>query len=150
MKTLTNKYLGYNYKRPKIVYHYCSVEVMKSILYNKNLWLSDSYKTNDSSEMYWLLSNTTDIFNNVFEEYAEKYKPEILENLSCYLNIFNKIIESYKTSNATKIKKFFTSFSEKGDLLSQWRAYGDDGFGVSIGFDTNFLMEIQCHMSFQK
>ncbi|UZW13458.1 DUF2971 domain-containing protein [Clostridium pasteurianum] len=34
---------------------------------------------------------------------------------------------------------YITCFSRKGDLLSQWRAYGDDGKGVAIGFDSNLL-----------
>jgi len=32
---------------------------------------------------------------------------------------------------------YIACFSEKGDLLSQWRAYADDGEGVAIGFDPN-------------
>ena len=31
--------------------------------------------------------------------------------------------------------------SEEGDLLSQWRGYGDDGRGFSIGFDEIILKE---------
>jgi hypothetical protein len=32
--------------------------------------------------------------------------------------------------------------SERGDLLSQWRGYADQGCGVSIGFSTEFLQSI--------
>ncbi len=32
-------------------------------------------------------------------------------------------------------------FSAEQDYLGQWRAYGDDGKGVAIGFDINFLHE---------
>jgi len=38
-----------------------------------------------------------------------------------------------------KHSSYITCFSRKGDLLSQWRAYGDDGRGVSIGFDSKLL-----------
>ena len=34
---------------------------------------------------------------------------------------------------------FIASFTEDGDLLSQWRGYGAGGDGVSIGFDLNKL-----------
>jgi hypothetical protein len=37
---------------------------------------------------------------------------------------------------------YITCFSRKGDLLSQWRAYGDDGRGVSIGFDSKLLYKV--------
>ena len=30
-------------------------------------------------------------------------------------------------------------FSKNGDLLSQWRAYAEDGKGFSIGFDSNYI-----------
>jgi hypothetical protein len=33
------------------------------------------------------------------------------------------------------------SFSKNGDLLSQWRAYADDGAGYAIGFDSNAIYE---------
>ncbi|WFD11471.1 DUF2971 domain-containing protein [Tepidibacter hydrothermalis] len=36
---------------------------------------------------------------------------------------------------------FSCSFSKKRDLLSQWRAYGDDGAGFCIGFDKNKLID---------
>lgn len=139
MKTYTNTYLGYSYKPPKVIYHYCSVEVMKSILCNKNIWLSDTYKTNDKLEMYWILSNVRDVLPDIFKECAEKYKQEIVKYIDIFIESFDNIIESYRQPNEYKSKKFVTCFSEKGDLLSQWRAYGDDGFGVSIGFDTKFL-----------
>jgi hypothetical protein len=37
------------------------------------------------------------------------------------------------------IPAFITCFSEDGDLLSQWRAYADDGQGIAIGFRTDQL-----------
>ena len=32
--------------------------------------------------------------------------------------------------------------SKKGDLLSQWRGYADDAFGVSIGFEKDYLKKL--------
>ncbi|ECA5815027.1 DUF2971 domain-containing protein, partial [Salmonella enterica subsp. enterica serovar Enteritidis] len=34
---------------------------------------------------------------------------------------------------------FACCLSKSGDILSQWRAYAKDGFGVSIGFDREKL-----------
>jgi hypothetical protein len=36
---------------------------------------------------------------------------------------------------------YVACFSESSDLLSQWRAYSDDGAGFAIGFDAEFLFE---------
>jgi hypothetical protein len=40
---------------------------------------------------------------------------------------------------------FVTSFSEKGNLLSQWRAYTGVSGGYSIGFRRNYLCEAGAH-----
>jgi hypothetical protein len=32
--------------------------------------------------------------------------------------------------------------SEQGDLLSQWRGYADDAYGISIGFSKPYLEEL--------
>ena len=37
---------------------------------------------------------------------------------------------------------YFCCFSESSDLLSQWRAYGNDGQGVAIGFNAKLLSKI--------
>ena len=34
----------------KIIYHYCSVDTFLSIIKNQELWVSDIFKMNDSSE----------------------------------------------------------------------------------------------------
>lgn len=34
---------------------------------------------------------------------------------------------------------YICSFSKDGDVLSQWRAYADDGYGVSIGFNRSYF-----------
>lgn len=34
---------------------------------------------------------------------------------------------------------YITSFSADGDVLSQWRAYSEDGTGFAIGFNTEYL-----------
>lgn len=36
-----------------------------------------------------------------------------------------------------------TCFSKQEDKLSQWRTYGQDGYGVAIGFDLNKIMLLQ-------
>jgi hypothetical protein len=38
-------------------------------------------------------------------------------------------------------RNFVFSFSEKGDELSQWRAYANDGLGFTIGVDATCLSE---------
>lgn len=48
------------------------------------------------------------------------------------IEIARKIIDEYKKKVTFP---YIACFSKKDDILSQWIAYGDDGRGVSIGFD---------------
>lgn len=44
---------------------------------------------------------------------------------------------------ASTVPILITCFSKQEDKLSQWRAYGQDGYGVAIGFDLNKIMLLQ-------
>ena len=107
-----------------IIYHYCSVESFRAIIENKTLWLSSVYNLNDYKEIHWIKDK-----------------------------IFKKIKSSVTKDNFLKYKSFeelysnqlpnvyIASFSEGSDLLSQWRAYANDGFGVAIGFNSEYFKE---------
>src|SRR5690606_28676010 len=56
------------------------------------------------------------------------------------------IVEGYADST----EGFALCLSEKGDLLSQWRAYARDGTGISIGFSSDFLMRDYGPVNFGK
>lgn len=107
-----------------IIYHYCNVESFKAIIENKTLWLSSVYNLNDYKEIHWIKDK-----------------------------IFKKIKTSSTKDNFLKYKSFeelysnqlpnvyIASFSEGSDLLSQWRAYANDGYGVAIGFNSDYFKE---------
>ena len=107
-----------------IIYHYCSVESFRAIIQNKTLWMSSVYNLNDYKEIHWIKDK-----------------------------IFKKIKTAITKDNFIKYKKFeelysnelpnvyIASFSEGSDLLSQWRAYANDGYGVAIGFNSDYFKE---------
>jgi hypothetical protein len=109
-----------------LIYHYCSVETFYAIICNKKLWLSDSSYMNDKYEIIWT--------NNVVLEVIETLKYRFQDNQEklTKLDEFKEIYNSLENK-----KHYFISFSQDGDLLSQWRGYGDDAYGVSIGFEIN-------------
>lgn len=45
----------------------------------------------------------------------------------------------YMLKHYAESSSYITCFSRNGDLLSQWRAYGDDGKAVSIGFNSKLI-----------
>ena len=83
-------------------YHYTDIDSIIKILDSKCIWLMHYSKQNDSSEGRYILEN---IANK-----SEDYK-SLIDVLTANL--------------------FLSSFSLYGNLLSQWRGYGN----VNIGFD---------------
>ena len=107
-----------------IIYHYCNVEAFKAIIQNKTIWLSSVYNLNDYKEIHWI-------------------KEKVLKKLEFFTNKynftrFNKFQQLY---NNQLPNVYIASFSKGEDLLSQWRAYANDGHGVAIGFNADYFKE---------
>lgn len=123
------------------LYHYCSLETFIAIISNKCLRLSDLSKSNDYMERKWILNVIEEALNKSFkdegiiinlrEEYW--YADGINNHISYLLDMLN-----YDVTRSS----YITCFSRNGDLLSQWRAYGDDGRGVAIGFDAKLFYKV--------
>ena len=111
-----------------IVYHYCSLETFKSIIENKCLWLCDVQKSNDSAERVY--------FNNLMlqtvKQYLEQLKPPT-HNIERKSAALQQLQNALSTPQDELASVYSCSFSNDGDLLSQWRGYADDGYGVAIG-----------------
>lgn len=101
-----------------IIYHYCSPETFINIIQNKKLWLCATNNMNDYSECEWVRRVAVDIVKKPIQG----NRREIYKDLINYFN--TRLLHSYAIC-----------FSKNGDILSQWRAYAQDGYGVAIGFD---------------
>lgn len=117
----------YNPKEDELIYHYCSPESFYSICQNKTLRLSDVYSMNDFMEMHWGYS--------IWEEAAGMLIPEY------GLPFIDKIDKVIHDSGAQALT-LAACFSKDGDVLSQWRAYTNDGSGYSIGFNAKDLVKL--------
>ena len=111
------------------VYHYCSMESFVSIVKNAELWLSRVDYTNDKYEMKYVNKCVCDIAEELAKDgsISEKQKNN-------YLSLYS--------DDDWYDKPFIGCFSERGDILSQWRLYADDAKGVSIGFSVNALVSL--------
>jgi hypothetical protein len=107
---------------PKTLYHYCSVPTGMSILQARTIKLSALSKANDALEGR-VLGKT----------FAKMLRETELPESSAELASF--FVEGYPDAT----EGFAFCLSEKGDLLSQWRAYGNDGTGFAIGFSSKEL-----------
>ncbi len=107
---------------PIFLYHYTSIENFKGIVDSKKIWATAAdYFLNDPTEIT--------IFKSIAPKILEERKKDFIGKKELYEKC-KKIIES---SDTGKEYQFVCSFTEEGDLLSQWRAYCPKG-GVSIGF----------------
>ncbi|MFA9399290.1 MAG: DUF2971 domain-containing protein [Clostridiaceae bacterium] len=123
------------------LYHYCSLETFIAIISNKCFRLSDLSKSNDYMERKWIINILEEALNKSFkdegitidlrEEYW--YDDGVNNHIDYLLNMLRDDVTH---------SSYITCFSRKGDLLSQWRAYGDDGRGVSIGFSSKLLYKV--------
>ncbi|MFT0137247.1 DUF2971 domain-containing protein [Alcanivoracaceae bacterium MT1] len=104
------------------LYHYCSIDSFFNILRTKNIRLTDTLGMNDSREGRW-----ADLIINPLISNEE---------------LFSSVEQGREFLNAYHLSKpspFIFCFSEHPDILSQWRAYSNDGTGVCIGFSSNFF-----------
>ncbi|WP_437734473.1 DUF2971 domain-containing protein [Sorangium sp. So ce1335] len=106
---------------PGILYHYTSSHALISILQSRCIWLSGRWNLNDTDEGA--------VFRRHLQSYAES--------------------ESLDGSNVERVlaelasfESYVSCFSSKGDMLSQWRGYANNGTGVSIGFNTSSLIGV--------
>ena len=111
---------------PDVVYHYCSVETFYHIISNHTLRLSDIEKSNDFMEKKWAIRQCLQhIEHNINNpNYSSFNQPELA------MKLLNEMKEQFHEYNTMILA---ACFSSRRDLLSQWRGYGDNGYGVCIG-----------------
>lgn len=97
-----------------LLYHYCSMDVFKSIIEKKELWLCNARHSNDTSELQYII-------------YVAK---QMKENKEISQLQYDKIEKFYKDAQG-----YIVCMSQNADSLSQWRGYADDASGFSIGFN---------------
>lgn len=112
-------------KEPQVLYHYCSAEAFTSIVQ------SGEHGTIRASAMN--LSNDSMEGRLAIQELMRRWKTEGVSNA--------ELLELQKHWDGFIDNAVALAFclSAEGDLLSQWRAYADDGRGVSIGFARSYF-----------
>ena len=120
-------------------YYYCSLSTFLNIIKNTQVYLSDPLKMNDTLEIKWYLEKLNnearalnrqefDLPDSIFEKMKSRSHLDFT---------FEEFMEKLDSRGQRSI--YISCFSKNPDLLSQWRAYAEDGTGVSIGFDLNKL-----------
>src|ERR1019366_3776800 len=110
---------------PSVLYHYTTTDGLLGIIKSKELGATNVLFLNDTSE----LVDAIKLFAAELE-----YDPLKLGERTGWIQTM--ILPNLDTAD---IDHFVVSFCENGDLLSQWRAYGAQGFGYSLGFEPSAL-----------
>lgn len=99
------------------IYHYCSAETFLNIVKHRKLWLGDIRYMNDFMEVNWFMDSFQELLDI---DLTDAHHKRLFENIK---------------SNLSITKPYICCLSQSGDILSQWRAYAQDGHGIAIGFD---------------
>src|ERR1700678_3239878 len=106
---------------PETLYHYTTQRGFLGIVSSGSMWASSIQHLNDASEFLYASKLAEQAFNETTHAKGK-----------------GKDIWSPVSSLQYQWDVFVVSFSEDGNELSQWRAYGHSG-GFSIGFDVAAL-----------
>ena len=123
-------------RTPSVLFHYTTPIGLLGISQSKQIWATDLRFLNDKKEF----QHSLDIIHSILKGfYKVDDNPKKLKGLNY------DFIEHLRI-NLGKRKKwnpevYVASFTEKGDLLSQWRGYCPQG-GFSIGFHYDLLSKI--------
>ena len=115
---------------PPLLYHYTSQVGLLGIVRDQEIWASHTQYLNDRREFRHALKLASGELDQMQEE-AEGDKRQLIGEMKSGLE---RSIES--------VNVCVSSFSEVGDMLSQWRAYGGGTSGFSVGFSGSFLREV--------
>lgn len=108
---------------PKVVYHYTNAAGFLGILTGKCVYFTDKHFLNDRTEVRHGTDAAIAGLRSSLGKLESGADRKLLEQTCSY-------IEAETTE-----RHFIFSLSERGDDLSQWRGYANDGNGYTIGFD---------------
>ena len=104
------------------LFHYTDLNALTNIINTSDIWLTNSLYSNDAHEM----THGYEITKAVIEEKREASKDRAFRN---YLKQVARFVDERPKG------VYICCFCEEDNLMSQWRSYGENGTGVSIGFD---------------
>ena len=120
-----NKKLNKRFSSCETLFHYTSLNGFLSIIETQSFYCTNVNFLNDSKEFKYGVETILKAVENL----KTNENSDILEKTRNNINLL------------FKSDKYVTCFSKDGDSLSQWRAYGNDGKGISLGFEFSDLTD---------
>jgi hypothetical protein len=116
-------------RRPRILYHYTSASALIGILQSRTMWTTGIRFLNDTTEYKFAVNLARDAIQRRVDKVGNQFD----------LALNNVLLERLKAEVQAEV--YVTSFTEKADQLSQWRAYCPPTGGYAIGFRSKALLQ---------
>ncbi len=104
------------------LFHYTDLNALISIIKNHDLWLTNARYCNDNNEMIHGYSIAREVISEQRKKAADPETKSFLTKVA-------KLVDEPFDKDV-----YICCFCTKNNLLSQWRSYGKNGTGISIGF----------------
>lgn len=115
---------AYEDEQSGLIYHYTSLEGLIGIVQEDCLWLTDYSYLNDPKE----LAYGSNLIETAIKELIPHASCDVSKDI--LVSWQENILDWIELRESSKLRVCLASFSNLGDDLSQWRAYGM----ISIGF----------------
>lgn len=109
--------------RPTRLAHYTSIQGLMGIVCQRGFRMTDARFQNDVSEVEHGLQYIDDLLQKLQKKRRYSHFTRILTRSSERLRDF------------AQYRYYIACFTQEGDILEQWKAYGDGGSGVAIEFE---------------
>jgi hypothetical protein len=116
--------------------HYTSMQVLSRILETEEIWMSNPLFMNDTEEMIFGLQQGRDTFA---KSPIVKQACGTASRLTQVQSLFSFWYDAFERDRSLEVYVFCLSRHEPGDhdgILSMWRAYGAQGSGAALIFNT--------------
>jgi hypothetical protein len=126
---------------PEFIYHYTSLDSFEKIVTSKKIRASNILYLNDSQEMREAIEMMLRFLDNIDNDDSPQKILALIREIQKRLSseLFNDYIEGSVADLQKEI--FVCSFSNKPDMLSQWRGYCPESQGICVCF--GYTLEIQ-------
>ena len=123
---------------PEILYHYTGQEGLLGIVRAKEIWASHTQYLNDQQEFRYAIEIVRDELSQMVQRADTQTRP--------FVDEMNQAMREHRRMESINV--CVCSFSEEGDGLSQWRAYGEGVAKFSIGFSGDLLRQVSRQLDF--
>jgi hypothetical protein len=124
-----SQYLVQVVEAGQLFYHYTDLNGLNGIVGHHDLWLTNSRYSNDDDEILHGYTVARRVVEQQLKSAARRRRSSEASRVD-YLEALAGLIEEPPPEGF-----YICCFCEQDNLLGQWRSYGANGTGVSLGFD---------------